>query len=167
MSFTFYMGGKTEVSVEYKDKIPKDMTAAQFKEKYGVVVWCDYFGCQHNVQVEDTQRTSGTLLKNKGYQPLGKDAGVWRGLCTRGEIGLKYVGDKPECFTAAVRKTGHRDFAGLLQSDGTPYGGSIESQHASDQSFDIPSNWDGGDKAPRKGLVKPNLKEYNVKPFSL
>ena len=167
MSLTFHMNGKTEVSVEYKDKIPKDMTAAQFKKKYGVVVWCDYFGCMHNVQVEDTQRTTGTLLKKRGYQPLGKDAGVWRGMCTRGEIGLKYAGDKPECFTAAVRKTGHMNFAGLLQSDGSPYGGSLESQHASDQSFDIPSNWDGGDKAPRKGIVKPNLKEYNVKPFSL
>ena len=162
MSFTFYMGGKTEVSVEYKDKIPKDMTAAQFKAKYGVVVWCDYFGCKHNVQVEDTQRTTGTLLKKKGYQPLGKDAGVWRGLCTRGEIGLKYVGGKPECFTAAVRKTGHRDFAGLLQSDGSPYGGSIESQHPGDFSFDVPNKWDGEDKAPRKGLVKPTLKEYNL-----
>ena len=49
----------------------------------------DYFGCKYNTQVEDTQRTTGTLLQNKGYQPLGKDAGVWRGLCTRKEIGLK------------------------------------------------------------------------------
>ena len=86
MSLTFHMKGKTEVSVEYKDKLPKGMTAEEFKEKYGVVVWCDYFGCKHNVQVEDTQRTTGTLLNKRGYQPLGKDAGVWRGLCTRGEI---------------------------------------------------------------------------------
>ena len=162
MSVTFHMKGKTEVSVEYEDKIPKDMTAEEFKEKYGVVVWCDYFGCKHNVQVEDTQRTTGTLLKNINYQPLGTDAGVWRGLCTRGEIGVKYTGNKPECFTAAVRKTGHLDFASLLQSDGTPYGGSIESQHAADHSFDIPSQWDKQDKAPRKGIVKPNIKEYNV-----
>jgi len=160
MSVSFYMKGKTETSVEYVDKIPKDMTAEEFKEKYGVVVWCDYFGCRHNVQVADTQRTTGTLLQKREYQPLGKDAGVWRGLCTRGEIGLKYVGGKPECFTAAVRKTGHMSFAGLLQSDGSPYGGSLESQHPEDVSFDIPSNWDRSDKAPRRGLQPPNIREY-------
>ena len=44
MSVSFYMKGKTETSVEYVDKIPKDMTEEEFKEKYGVVVWCDYFG---------------------------------------------------------------------------------------------------------------------------
>ena len=162
MSVTFHMKGKTEVSVEYKDKLPEGMTAKAFREKYGVIVWCDYFGCKHNVQVEDTQRTTGTLLKKRGYQPLGKDAGVWRGLCTRGEIGLKYVDGKPECFTTAVRKTGHMDFASLLQSDGTPYGGSIESQGMSNHSFDIPSQWDREDKAPRRGIVKPNLKDYQV-----
>ena len=160
MSLSFYMKGKTETSVEYKDKLPKDWTVEEFKEKYGVVVWCDYFECKHNVQYENIQRTTGTLLKNKGYQPLGKDAGVWRGLCTRGEIGLKYAGDKPECFTAAVRKTGHMNFAGLLQSDGSPYGGSLESQHPEDVSFDIPSNWDRGDTAPRRGLRPPNIREY-------
>jgi len=162
MSLSFYMKGKTETSVEYVNKLPKGVTAEEFKKKYGVVVWCDYFGCRNNVRIEDTQRTTGTLLKLRGYQPLGTDAGVWRGLCTRGEIGLKYVGDKPVCFTAAVNKTGHVSFAGLLQSDGTPYGGSIESQGMPDHSFDIPSQWDKEDKAPRKGIVRPNLKEYEV-----
>ena len=162
MSLTFYMKGKTETSVEYVDKLPEDMTVEEFREKYGVVVWCDYFGCKHNVQTADTQRTTGTLLQKRGYQPLGKDAGVWRGLCTRGEIGLNYRGDKPECFTSAVRKTGHKDFASLLQSDGSPYGGNMDSQHVSDQSFDVPARWDGSDKAPRKGIVKPNIKEYTV-----
>ena len=162
MSLTFHMKGRTETSVEYKDKLPKDMTVEEFKEKYGVVVWCDYFGCQNNVQVEDTQRTTGTLLKKRGYQPLGKDAGVWRGLCTRQEIGLKYINGKPECFTSAVRKTGHVSFASLLQSDGTPYGGSIESQTMPDHAFGMPSSWDSRDKAPRRGIVKPNIKEFNV-----
>jgi len=160
MSLSFYMKGKTETSVEYTDKIPKDMTAEEFKEKYGVVVWCDYFGCKHNVQVADTQRTTGTLLQKRGYQPLGKDAGVWRGLCTRGEIGLKYVGGKPECFTTAVRKTGHMSFASLLQSDGTPYGGNIDSQHATDQSWEVPTQWDKSNQAPRKGLSPPQIREY-------
>ena len=162
MSLTFYMKGQTDVSAEYKDKIPKGMTAEEFREKYGVVVWCDYFGCKYNVQESDTQRTTGKLLNKRGYQPLGKDAGVGRGLCTRGEIGVKYNGDNPECFTSAVRKTGHMDFAGLLQSDGTPYGGNIDSQHPSDASFEIPDRWDRSDKAPRRGIVKPNIKEYNV-----
>ena len=160
MSLSFYMKGKTETSVEYTDKIPKDMTAEEFKEKYGVVVWCDYFGCKHNVQVADTQRTTGTLLQKRGYQPLGKDAGVWRGLCTRGEIGLKYVEGKPECFTTAVRKTGHMSFASLLQSDGTPYGGNIDSQHATDQSWEVPTQWDKSNQAPRKGLSPPQIREY-------
>lgn len=160
MSLSFYMKGKTEVSVEYKDKLPKGMTVEEFREKNGVVVWCDYFGCKYNVQAEDTQRTTGTLLKKRGYQPIGKDAGVWRGLCNRQEIGLKYVNGKPECFTSAVRKTGHVSFAGLLQSDGTPYGGSIESQHPEDVSFDIPSTWDNRNVAPRKGLRAPDIREY-------
>jgi len=137
MSSTFYMKGKTEENVEYKDKLPKDWTVEEFQEKYGVVVWCDYFECKHNVQYENIQRTTGTLLKNKGYQPLGKDAGVWRGFCTRDEIGLKFTqGGKPECFTAAVRKTGHLSFASLLQSDGTPYGGSLESQAPTLDNYD-------------------------------
>ena len=162
MSLTFHMKGKTEVSVEYKDKLPEGMSLGEFREKYGVVVWCDYFGCRNNVQIEDTQRTTGTLLNKRGYQPLGKEAGVWRGLCTRQEIGVKYNNGKPECFTSAVNKTGHVSFGGLLQSDGTPYGGSIESQHQSDYTYDVPARWDGRDKAPRKGIVKPNIKEFNV-----
>ena len=137
MSLTFYMKGKTEENIEYKDKLPKDWTVEEFREKYGVVVWCDYFECKHNVQYENIQRTTGTLLKNIGYQPLGKDAGVWRGLCTRDEIGLKFTqGGKPECFTAAINKRKHMNFANLLQSDGTPYGGSLESQHPSLDNFE-------------------------------
>ena len=162
MSITFYMKGKTESSAEYVDKLPKNWGEEEMRNHFGVTVWCDYFGCKYNMIHENIQRTTGSILKNKGYQPLGKDAGVWRGLCTRDEIALKYTGDKPECFTAAVRKTGHTSFAGLLQSDGTPYGGNTDSQHISDQSFDIPSQWDSRDVAPRKGIVKPNIKEYDV-----
>ena len=50
MSVTFYMKGKTEATVEYKDKLPEGMTVANFKKKYGVVVWCDYFECKHNMK---------------------------------------------------------------------------------------------------------------------
>ena len=160
MSLSFYMKGKTETSAEYVDKLPEGMSLGEFREKYGVVVWCDYFGCRNNTQVQDTQRTTGTLLNKRGYQPLGKDAGVWRGLCTRQEIGLKYVDGKPECFTSAVITTGHVSFAGLLQSDGTPYGGNIDSQHATDQSFSVPAQWDNRNLAPRKGLRPPEIREY-------
>ena len=38
----------------------------------------------------------------------------------------------PYCYnTASNGKTGHKDFGSLLQGDGTPYGGSLDSQHAS------------------------------------
>ena len=32
------------------------------------------------------------------------------------------------CFNAAGNKTGYMDFSRLLQSDGSPYGGNIDSQ---------------------------------------
>ena len=146
MSLVFYMKGKTETSVEYVDKLPEGMTAQEFKKQYGVVVWCDYFGCKYNAQVADTQRTTGKLLNKRGYQPLGQDAGVWRGLCTRGEIGIQFdqvitaSGNKqkiPHCFTSSTTKTGHLDFAKFLQSDGTPYGGSIESRAPDLSGYDI------------------------------
>ena len=69
MSVTFHMKGKTETSVEYVDKLPKGMTFGEFQVKYGVVVWCDYFGCQHNVREAEAQRTTGKLLNKRGYQP--------------------------------------------------------------------------------------------------
>ena len=34
MTLTFHMKGKTETTVEYKDKLPEGMTAEEFKEKY-------------------------------------------------------------------------------------------------------------------------------------
>ena len=51
-------------------------------------------------------------------------------------------------------------FASLLQSDGTPYGGNMDSQTASDQSWDVPAQWDSRNLAPRKGLRPPQIREY-------
>ena len=92
MSLVFYMKGKTESSVEYVDKLPEGMTAQEFKKQYGLVVWCDYFGCKYNAQVADTQRTTGKLLNKRGYQPLGQDAGVWRCYGIKEEEGRRITG---------------------------------------------------------------------------
>ena len=67
------------------------------------------------------------------------------------EFGNKYIGGDL-----------NKDYASILQSDGSPYGGNMDSQHVSDQSFDVPARWDGSDKAPRKRIGKPNIKEYTV-----
>jgi len=56
MSLSFYMKGKTETSEEYVDKLPKDWTEEDLKAHFGVVVWCDYFGCKYNVIHENIQR---------------------------------------------------------------------------------------------------------------
>ena len=53
-------------------------------------------------------------------------------------IWCKYTGAKvkvPSCFTASSKKSGHVDFSQFLQSDGSPLGGNIESQHVSDDGY--------------------------------
>lgn len=123
-----------------EDKLPKGMTEEEFKAKYAKVVWCDYYQCVHNVQPDGAKRTIATLLENPEYKPLGPKDAMIRGLCTRGEIGIKYKEIKttggvkhkvPECFNSAGNKNkGGMDFSKLLQSNGTPHGGSIESGNA-------------------------------------
>jgi len=76
------------------------------------------------------------LRKNSSYKPIGVKDNVWEGVCTRNEIGVGFQeffsnGAKfkvPMCFNAASNKTGYMDFSKLLQSDGSPYGGNIDSQ---------------------------------------
>jgi len=134
---TFYMSkGKELKKVTYEDKLPNDMTFEEFKKQRGVVVWCKYLDCVNNKQFEDTQRTTGTLRKNSDYKPISERENVWQGVCTRDEIGVEYQeffsnGAKfkvPACFNAATNKTGYMDFSKLLQSDGSPYGGNLDSQ---------------------------------------
>mgnify|MGYP003672389084 CR=1 FL=1 len=134
---TFYMSkGKDEEKVEYKDKFPEGTTLEDLKEQQGVVVWCKYYECTHNKKFDNTQRTTGTILKKSNWTPITEKDNVWQGVCTRDEIGIDFktyfsAGAKfkvPSCHVAATNKTGYTDFSKLLQSDGSPYGGSIESQ---------------------------------------
>ena len=130
---------------EYVDKYPEDLpTLADVKEKYGTVVWCKFTKCQFNVEVNELQRTTGTLLKNRNYTPINDQEHTWAGICTKDEIGIKYdvmtftSGAKlkiPSCFSAVTGVSGHVDFSRFLQSDGTPLGGNIDSQHVSDAGY--------------------------------
>ena len=44
----------------------------------------------------------------------------------------------PACFVSSVKGvSGHVDFSRLLQSDGTPYGGLMGSQHVSDAGYGV------------------------------
>ena len=123
---------------DYKDKFPKGMkTLEDVKKEYGTVVWCKYLKCKNNKEVEGLQRTSGTILGNRAYNPINEQEHVWEGICTKSEIAIKYdeivtaSGTKfkvPSCFSAVTGVSGHIDFSRLLQPDGSPFGGSIESQ---------------------------------------
>jgi len=134
---TFYMNtkGVPETPV-YEDKFPEGTTLDDLKKEHGVVVWCKYLACVNNKQFDDTQRTTGALRKNTSYKPIGVKDNVWKGVCTRDEIGVGFQeffsnGAKfkvPMCFNAATNKTGYMDFSKLLQGDGTPYGGNLDSQ---------------------------------------
>ena len=80
---------KDEKKREYKDTFPEDMpTIEDVKKKYGKVVWCKYLKCQHNVLVDGLQRTTGTILKNKTYNPIGEQENIWEGICSRDEIAI-------------------------------------------------------------------------------
>ena len=130
---------------EYKDTFPDGLpTLDDVKNQYGVVVWCKYKACINNQTIEGLQRTSGTLLNKRGYTPLNEQEAIWPGICTRNEIAIDYTekitagGSKlkvPSCFVSASNKTGHMDFSSLLQSDGSPLGGNIDSQHPSDAGY--------------------------------
>jgi len=141
-----YFSEKREHKLEHIDKFPGEdiQTLEDAQKKYGVVVWCKYMECIHNREITDLQRTSGTLLKRRGYVPLNEQEAIWSGICTRDEIGMNYVNTRtssgrqlkvPSCFVSATNKTGHMDFSSLLQSDGSPYGGNIDSQHAPDMNI--------------------------------
>jgi len=130
---------------EYVDTFPEDLpTLEDVKNKYGVVVWCKYVDCINNKQIKELQRTTGTLLKKRGFTPINEQEATWPGICTRNEIAINYTvaitsrGNKikvPSCFVAATNKTGHIDFSKFLNSDGSPLGGNIDSQHVSDAGY--------------------------------
>jgi len=136
---------KEKKAPKYKNKFPKELKKLEdVKDKYGVVVWCKFTDCKNNKEIKDLQRTSGTLLKNRAYKPLSETEATWTGICTRNEIGITYnevmTSSKskfkiPSCFVAATNKTGHIDFTRFLNSDGSPLGGNISSQHESDDGY--------------------------------
>jgi len=131
--------------LEYEDKFPEDLpTLEEVKKKYGVVVWCKFTACVNNKEVAGLQRTSGTLLKKRGYTPLNDQEATWPGICSRNEIAINYTevhtsrGSKvkvPSCFVASTKVTGHIDFSRFLNSAGSPLGGNIDSQHVSDAGY--------------------------------
>lgn len=136
---------KSEQALEHIDKFPGGEISSleDTQKQYGVVVWCKYTACIHNREIKNLQRTSGTLLKRRGYVPLNEQEAIWSGICTRNEIGMNYTDTRtssgrqikvPSCFVSATNKTGHMDFSSLLQADGSPYGGNIDSQHAPDMN---------------------------------
>tara|TARA_Y100000310_G_scaffold345435_1_gene464992 strand:- start:4335 stop:4835 length:501 start_codon:yes stop_codon:yes gene_type:complete len=130
--------------LEYEDKFPEDLpTLEDVKEKYGKVVWCKFTACKNNELVKGLQRTTGTILKNRAYTPLNEQEHIWDGICTKDEIAITYNeitinGGKmkvPSCFSAVTGVSGHIDFTRFLNSDGTPQGGNIDSQHVSDAGY--------------------------------
>ena len=95
----------------------------------------DFEDCFWNTYVKGLHKTKGSILGNKNYVPFGVTG--FANVCARPEIAITSntykIGSQkrtlPTCFTTAKNgKTGHVDFSKLLQTDGTPYGGSLESQ---------------------------------------
>ena len=161
----------------YEDTFPESLpTVEDVKKEFGTLVWCRFTKCQWNQHVEGLQRTQGTILKSRTYVPLNEQEAIWPGICTRGEIGIKYdeirssSGTKikvPSCFSSSTGVTGHMDFSKLLQSDGSALGGNIESQNIYDSGqFGMPSGFTPGREKIIKygGAESKNrpTKEYDV-----
>ena len=143
----FFPGKPEKTKREYKDKFPKKLpTIEEVKKEYGTVVWCKFAKCGSNQEVKNLQRTTGTLLKRTSYTPIIEQEHIWAGVCTRGEIGIQFDEMKlphgakvkvPSCYTAHTDKTGYWDFSQFLNSDGSPLGGNIDSQHVSTAGYGI------------------------------
>lgn len=134
MGLTFHFNSKEKPQEPTEDMTPDDFNEESFKK----IVWCDFTECFWNTEIKGLYKTKGSILKNRNYVPLGKRG--YSTLCSRPEIAIQTssfsVGNSkrnvPTCFTIANNgKTDHMDFSRLLQSDGSPYGGSLESQHPS------------------------------------
>ena len=166
----YFNDGAKDKEVTYEDTFPEDLpTLEDVKEKYGTVVWCKFTKCVNNQEVAGLQRTSGTLLKKRGYTPLNEQEATWPGICTRDEIAIKFdvvrTGGTnikvPSCFTASTRVTGHMDVSKLLQSDGSALGGNIDSQNTFDAGqFGTPSGFTPG----REKIVNYGGKESKSRP---
>lgn len=140
----YFSSEEKETDRVYEDTFPKKLpTLEDIKEKYGAVVWCNFKECKYNSEVNGLQRTSGTLLKNIAYKPFNEQRAIWSRICTRDEIAIQFnevgVGTQkvkvPSCFVASSKNHGHIDFTRFLNSDGSPLGGNIDSQHVSDAGY--------------------------------
>ena len=144
MPITFHFKSNEEPQDMTEDSLPEGVTEEEFKQQYAKIVYCDYTDCFWNTRIDGLKKTKASLLLNRNYIPLGVPG--FSAVCSRTEIAIQlntYTRGTqkqpiPTCFTTAKNgKTGHMDFARLLQSDGTPYGGSLESQHPTiDDSFE-------------------------------
>jgi len=144
-------GSKEETPTVYEDRLPDGVSEEDLKAEYGKLVWCKFRACMYNQEVEGLQRTTGTIRKNSGFKPLSEKDAVWTGLCTRtSEIAIDFTtittpgGYKqkvPSCHVSSSNSKGERhDWSKLLQSDGTPYGGSTESRTA-EHDWDKHGDW--------------------------
>ena len=159
--------------LEYEDKLPEGVTEEDVMERYGKVVWCEFTDCFWNNRVKDLQKTWGTINGNPKFQPITPHEMVWNGICSRPNeivIRFKSVRDHtggrtqvPYCYnTASNGKTGHVDFASLLQGDGSPFGGNIDSQNA-DMGGQYYNPWAGQSMA-RERIVNWGGQESKAKP---
>ena len=145
--------------ITYEDKLPEGVTEEDIKDEFGKVVWCEFKDCFWNNDIKDLQKTWGSIMGNKNYEPIGTNVSeaVFNRICTRpNEIALRFrpirgvTGAKtmvPFCYTAAKNgKLGHVDFSKLIQGDGTPFGGNIDSQsvNPNDYAYGLPPEWSGG-----------------------
>ena len=155
---TFYLnrGGKTlKTTKEYKSTLPEGMTEENLREAYGKVVWCKFTACKYNSQIEGVQRTTSDITNNPSFKPISEQSHIWDGICVRNEIALDFkiitsnnVKHKiPACYVASSDSRNKMDWAKLLQSDGTPYGGSLESQNPEHAAFSTGGwgSWDSPD----------------------
>ena len=161
--------------LDYEDKLPEGVTEEDVMEKYGKVVWCEFTDCFWNNRIKDLQKTWGTINGNPKFQPIAPHEMVWNGICSRpNEIVLRFKSVRdasggrvkvPYCYTAASNgKTGHVDFASMLQGDGTPFGGNIDSQN-SDMGGQYYDPWSGASMG-RERIVNWGGQESKSKPTS-
>ena len=157
-SSNFYLNRnhrKLKTSREYKSTLPEGMTDENLREAYGKVVWCKFTDCKYNTQVEGVQRTTSDITNNSSFKPISEKDHIWDSICVRNEIALEFtvitsnnVKHKiPACYVASSDSRKKMDWSKLLQSDGTPYGGNIESQNPAHMAFSDGGwgSWDSPD----------------------